>query len=97
MRELTPGEVEEEVLGAKKKGEGMGRVGFLLERWVRGVRERRRKVNEAAGGNGCVSILSLLVCGFVLRRVAAILMRLFPPSIDDLSSSSCLSFPPLFL
>ncbi|GAA6009996.1 hypothetical protein JCM10207_007511 [Rhodosporidiobolus poonsookiae] len=43
VRELTPEEVEGEVCGAKRTER---RVGFLLERWVREVRERRREINE---------------------------------------------------
>ncbi|GAA5889479.1 hypothetical protein JCM6882_007046 [Rhodosporidiobolus microsporus] len=45
IRELTPGEVTEQVLGAKRDEK---RVGFLLERWVREVRERRRKIASGA-------------------------------------------------
>ncbi|GAA5827356.1 hypothetical protein JCM11251_003779 [Rhodosporidiobolus azoricus] len=53
VRELTQREVEEEVLGAKKKkeGEGQERVGFLGERWVTGVRERMRRRGEEAEGS----------------------------------------------
>ncbi|GAA5933211.1 hypothetical protein JCM10213_001222 [Rhodosporidiobolus nylandii] len=43
IRELTSQEVETEVLAGKKPEE---RVGFLLERWVREVRDRRTEAKE---------------------------------------------------
>ncbi|GAA5822437.1 hypothetical protein JCM3770_000270 [Rhodotorula araucariae] len=61
IRELTRAEVAAEVWGAKRRtddggaeGEGAGavagagRVGFLLERWVRGVRDRRTRLDAAS-------------------------------------------------
>lgn len=42
VRELSEQEVREEVVEGKKKEE---RVGFLSERWVKGARERRRKLD----------------------------------------------------
>ncbi|GAA5922870.1 hypothetical protein JCM3775_006164 [Rhodotorula graminis] len=57
VRELTPREVSDEVLAAKRdvvdggEGEG-GKVGFLLGRWVREVRERRERIVRAQAEQG---------------------------------------------
>lgn len=58
VRELTPREVHDEVLGAKRAVHG-GRVGFLLARWVREVRERRARLEQARAQQGCVLLSPL--------------------------------------
>ncbi|GAA5908067.1 hypothetical protein JCM8208_003677 [Rhodotorula glutinis] len=59
VRELTPREVSDEVLAAKRDvGEGEGRVGFLLGRWVREVRERRERIVRAQAEQGAAHTAS---------------------------------------
>ncbi|GAA5839329.1 hypothetical protein JCM9279_005907 [Rhodotorula babjevae] len=61
VRELTPREVSDEVLAAKRdvgKGEdeGEGRVGFLLGRWAREVRERRERIVRTQAEHGTAPV-----------------------------------------
>ena len=73
VRQLSQAEVEEEVLGDKQEAVGGGRVGFLLEQWVRKrAQARAARIQGGEGGRGqervCAPPAKTPASTFVLQR-----------------------------